>query len=243
MPSIDISPASIAMTGGSVALTPVYMIASPAVLSMTGGSFDLGPDLDSGLTGRNIRLDRLLRGVPIAGPDGASFQFQGLWQKTVEAIEDAFLDQQSQIDAIQLALSQAQAALALGNEAKQEAMAVQSTIDLANSYTDPIDGLLTATSAGVVTVSAHNRVYGSTTVSVNSGTVTGQAPGTFVRIYYVDAARAGGAVTYQATTGEVTQTGDTHVIGGVTIPAVGSPPSEGIGTTPPGYVRDGLFEV
>ena len=58
-----------------------------------------------------------------------------------------------------------------------------------------------------------------------------------MRVFYNDAAREGGAVAYQGTTDEKTQVGDTHVIGGVTIPAAGSPPASGEGTTPPGYVR------
>ena len=104
-----------------------------------------------------------------------------------------------------------------------------------------MDGLLTANSDGVVSISAHSRVYttGSTetSVTVNAGSVSGFAPGAFVRVFYNDAARVGGAVAYQGTTAEVTQTGDTHVIGGVLIPEVGSPPATGEGTTPPGYVR------
>ena len=132
--------------------------------------------------------------------------------------------------------------MALAASAKQQAQTTATEIELTSSKTSPIDGLLIASSSGVVSVSAHSRVYSNgTTVAVGAGSVTGQAQGAFVRVYYNDAARAGGAVTYLATTAEITQTGNVHVVGAVTVPLEGAPPESGIGTTPPGYIRDFSF--
>ena len=229
-------------------MTPVRLSYAGAALTMNGGTVSLGPNLSSGLSGRDVRLDRLMRNVAIGGQDGPSMQFQALWQKNCEAVEAAFRAQQSQIDAIQQIVEGLQAAQQAAAQANQGVEQINSSLSLTNSRTDPVDGLLTATSDGVVTIAAHDRVYVSgtaeTRVAVNAGSVSGFAQGAFVRIYYADAAREGDAVAYQGTTGEITQTGDTHVVGGVTIPAAGSPPSTGTGTTPPGYVRpsDGTRE-
>ena len=51
-----------------------------------------------------------------------------------------------------------------------------------------------------VTVAAHNVVYDNGTVAYNSGTVTGLAFDTLYYIYADDPTKAGGAVTYVATT-------------------------------------------
>lgn len=237
MPSFTYSPASLAWGGGSVSLIPVRLEYAGAVLAWAGSTASLGPSLGSSLAEELIRLDRLMRGDQIQGSDGVSQRFQRLWQETVEKIERAFeyvnsvnVTQQATLDALT-------AAQALAASAKQQAEATDSNLALVNSKTTPIDGLLTATSDGVITISAHTRDYADgTSVSVNAGSVTNTGP--FVRVYYMDAARVGGAVTYLATTDEITQTGNVHVIGGVTIPAIGDPPSSGVGTTPPGYVRE-----
>lgn len=60
---------------------------------------------------------------------------------------------------------------------------------------------------GTITITAHDRIYGDKTVAVDAGTITGLALSTGPAdedskdygIYYDDAARAGGAVTYAAT--------------------------------------------
>lgn len=241
MPSFAYSPASLRLSGGDVKMTPVRMTYGAASLVLGGGAVNLGPNLGTGLTGQNLRLDRLMRAVSIGGPDGPSMQFQAFWQKHCESIEAAFRSQQGQIDALGEIVSGLQAAQQAAALANQGVEALNAGISLQSSRTEPVDGLLTATSDGVVTIAAHSRVYTvgtvETSVSVDAGTVSGFAQGAFVRIFYQDAAREGGAVVFQGTTAEVTQTGDTHVVGGVTIPQVGSPPSSGEGTTPPGYVR------
>lgn len=173
---------------------------------------------------------------PRGGPD---LQFQSLWQRTVETIEGAFVDDQNQINSLNTIVAQLQQVINAQAATAAELTTVRADIDLANSRTEPVDGLLSATSTGTINISAHDRVYADgTTVAVASGSISGYSEGQFVRVYYDDAARAGGSVSYQGTTSEVTQTGTRHVIGGVAIPALGSPPSTGVGTTPPGYVRN-----
>lgn len=226
-------------------MTPVRLSYGPAVLTIGAGSVELGPNLGTDLTGQDVRLDRLMRAVSIGGPDGPSMQFQAFWQKHCQSIEAAFRGQQGQIDTLDQIVQSLQAAQQAAAEANQKAESLDSSITLANSKTEPVDGILSASSDGVVTIAAHSRVYtystGATvTVPVNAGSVSGFAQGDFVRVFYADAARSGGAVAYQGTLSEVTQTGDSHVVGGVAIPAAGSPPSTGTGTTPPGYVRDTL---
>lgn len=223
-------------------MTPVRMSYEAATIVFGGGSVVLGPDWAIALDGSQVRLDRLMRSLPIGGADGPTMQFQALWQKNCEAVEAAFLAQGQQIDFLTTIVTGLQEAQRAAAEANQGVATLNAGVSLSSSRTDPVDGLLTANSDGVVSISAHSRVYTSgsteTSVEVNAGSVTGFAPGAFVRVFYNDAARAGGAVAYQGTTAEVTQTGDTHVVGGVTIPQVGSPPATGEGTTPPGYVRE-----
>ena len=222
-------------------MTPVRMSYAAATIVFGGGSVLLGPDWALSLNGGNVRLDRLMRSLPIGGTDGPTMQFQALWQKNCEAVEAAFFAQGQQIDFLTTIVTGLQEAQRAAAEANQGVATLNAGVSLSSSRTEPVDGLLTANSDGVVSISAHSRVYttGSTetSVTVNAGSVSGFAPGAFVRVFYNDAARVGGAVAYQGTTAEVTQTGDTHVIGGVLIPEAGSPPATGEGTTPPGYVR------
>lgn len=230
------------ISGGEVGLTPVRLSYGTAQLILGGGSVSLGPDFQSDLSAKVVRLDRYQRAVPIVDKNGnPTMQEQAANQRNLEAIEAAFAAQGQQIElltTIVTGLQEAQAAAALAN---QGVATLNAGVSLSSSRTEPVDGLLSATSDGVVTISAHSRVYTSgsieTSATVNAGSVSGFAPGTFVRVFYMDAARTGGAVTFQGTAAEVTQTGDTHVVGGVTIPEAGSPPSDGQGTTPPGYVR------
>lgn len=68
---------------------------------------------------------------------------------------------------------------------------------ISSSYTTGLT--FTLDSAGDVVVSTHDRVYSDKVVSVTGDTVlTAAVPGDLVLIYYDDADRAGGAVTYAA---------------------------------------------
>lgn len=247
MPSLTYAPASLEIFGGAVVIEPIRLSYSAVALGLVGMDFIIGPDLSSGLSMDALKLNRIPRNTAIV--DGRGFAesfFQLLYQRNCEGTEAAFQalsDQVSVIGAIVAGLQEAQRSAA---EANQGVVALNSGVSLSSSRTNPVDGLLTATSDGVVTISAHDRVYtvGTTeeTVSVNAGSVSGFAQGLFVRVYYNDAARAGGTVAFIGTTDEITQVGDIHVVGGITIPSAGSPPSTGTGTTPPGYVREQSFE-
>lgn len=225
-------------------MVPVRFGYEPATLTFVGGSFAIGPDLSSALSADSLKLNRIPRNVPIVDNNGcAETIFQLLYQRNCEGTEQAIaaiLDQVTAIGSIVAGLQEAQRAAA---EANQGVATLNSGVSLSSSRTEPVDGLLTATSDGVVTVSAHERIYTTGTtearVSVNAGSLSETfAQGTFVRVYYNDAARQGGSVTYLGTTGEITQVGDVHIVGGVTIPTAGSPPTTGTGTTPPGFVRE-----
>lgn len=101
--------------------------------------------------------------------------------------------------------------------------------------------IATASDAGAdstIAIAAHVRHYGDeSSVSVSSGSLTGQPYSTDVAIYYDDAARAGGAVVYHATTDLKTAQNNyvagRHYVATVTTPASGGAAVTG-GTPPPG---------
>lgn len=238
MPTLYPTPALIIIAGGEASITPVFFQPLPGMLTIVGGQADIGPQFGTDLAGKKVRLDRLTRVEEISKGSPVSPKFQALWQRNTEAIEQAFTDQSAQIELMRQMLAGLIEAQNTATEAVQQAQETEANVTLANSNTVPIDGILTATSGGVISIAAHQRDYrNGTVVSVNGGAVSGFAPGEFVRVKYADAARAGGSVVFEGTTAEVTQTGDTHVVGGVMIPALTDPPATGIGTTPPGYIR------
>jgi hypothetical protein len=72
-----------------------------------------------------------------------------------------------------------------------------------NSYTTGLAANIASTDAGssaTITIPAHMRVYGDRTVSINAGSLPGLSYATTYLLFYDDAARAGGAVTFQSTT-------------------------------------------
>lgn len=239
MPSFTPTPAQLAWTGGDITLEPVRLGFTTAALSWTGGDINVGANLTTGLIVTKPRLDRLTRGQQYYNNKGyVGVQMQALWQKNVESVESTFDGLIAQVAAIQAALDASQAAQAAAVAAAQKAQGVTDAVSLANSSTLPVDGNLTATSAGVITIAAHQRYYADDNiVNVDGGTISGLLEGVFYRVKYQDAAWEGGAVSYEATIDDVTQTGTTHVVGGVTIPLAGEPPADGGGTSPPGYVR------
>ena len=146
--------------------------------------------------------------------------FERYWDTAMKQIETNINDI--------LALPEIAAALAALETATETATAVAA---LTNSGTTGLT--ITATDAGsnaTITMSAHTRIYGDgTTKTVNGGAVTGLSYSTLYYIYYDDADRLGGAVTYQATTSQTTaaQTGSRHFVGQVTTPAAAGAPSDG----------------
>lgn len=178
------------------------------------------------------------------------------WQQVVEAIEAQEGRQDEAIAAIAAAQAAADTANIAAAAADAAAASAQATADditaaseLGDSYVT--GATITATDAGAdvtITISVHTRHYpqpdGTTVdVALSGGSVTGQPYSTLLYIYYDDAARAGGSVTYHATTSESTaaQLGVRHTVGAVNTPAALGTASSGAYTRPPG--PDKLGEV
>lgn len=193
-----------------------------------------------------LRLDRYMRGVAIVDRNGVpTLQEQAREQRNLEAIENAVnavIAAQNAADAANAAAATANAAAATAQTAATNAQTAAddatATTAIANSYVTGVT--ITATDAGAnvtISITAHTRVYADgTSVSVNAGNITGLAYSTTYYIYYDQASRAGGAVTYQATTSSTTaaQLGDRHTVGSVTTPAAAGPPETGDFVLPPG---------
>jgi hypothetical protein len=173
--------------------------------------------------------------------------FQRWWQSVVEAIESAFNQLQATVDAVAAAQDAADSANAAAVVAQDAAEAAQAASDgiagndaLSKSY---VDGLtITAddfSGAGRILISAHTRYYGDgTNVAVSGGSLTGLAYDVPVYVYYDQASRAGGAVTYVASlvvVGNGTSP-NRHFVGSVRTPVAAAPPNDGFGAVPPGVV-------
>lgn len=136
---------------------------------------------------------------------------------------------------IQEAQDAADAAQAAADGASGVAAANSREQALVNSYITPASVL--SASPTIITVAAHTRYYADgTSAMVNGGTVPATASGDVDYVFYVDPERDGGTVTYQAALDQPPQTGDTHVVGAVTIPAAGTA-TGGRGPRKPGYVN------
>ena len=197
----------------------------------------------------DFRLARLQRAVPIVDKNGLpTIEFQRWWQNFATQIEaELGALEAAQAAAASAAVAQTAAATAQtaastaqtsANTANTAATNAQTSATTANSVASLTNSgvagcTITGADAGTnvtVTISAHTRVYGSgTSVAVNGGTVTALAYSTTYFIYYDQASRAGGAVTYAATTSEATaaQTGDRHLVGMVVTPAAAAPNTDG----------------
>lgn len=241
MPSFPYTPGILVLTGGEFQPEPVRFTYTAGELTLSGGSFAPGPNLSPGVgTALTAVLDFLFAGEEIVDEHRRpTRRFQQIWENAIGTLKDTVALQGGEIDELQEIYARIDTAQATATAAVQTANATQQQINLADSRTDPVSGVLSAASDGTITIAAHNRVYADgASVAVDGGTVTGQAPGAFVRVYYTDPARSGGAVTYLGTTAEVVQEGETHVVGGVTIPAVGELPASGQPPFPPGFVPD-----
>lgn len=186
-----------------------------------------------------LKLPRLQRTLPIVDDAGQpGLAFHRWWDTFAQSIEEAFNGLEANVTAIAAAQAAANAANAAAATAQTTADTISNEAELTNSY---VTGLtLTATDAGSnasISISAHTRVYGDgSSVSVNSGSLTGLAYSTTYYVYYDQASRLGGAVTYTGATSQPTaaQTGNRHFVGLVTTPAAAGGPSAGYGVSPPG---------
>lgn len=195
-------------------------------------------------------LPRLRQGVPIGQLADKALvyphpQFILFWQQfcnTIEQIpglEQLIADAEAAAIAAQAAADAAQVS---ADSAQTAADDVSTATSLENSwiigFTPP---LISADSAGNVTIANHQRQYAGeplpTPVAVTGGVLaTAFVNPDVVRVYYDQASRAGGVVTYQTTLDPnvAAQSGDRHSVGAVEIPAAGS--QDGDPVRPPGYI-------
>lgn len=242
MPSTAITPFSLVYAGGAATFEPARVSIEHARLTYNGGavSFSTGATTLEAIDLRT--LDVLYRAQPIVDAVGNPSQaFQQQWQDAMEGITDAINSITSQVNDNTALLAQIQAAQTLARAANDNAAAVADTVNITSSYTDPTN-VLTANNDGSIDIIAHKRRFtDGTYVNVNAGSVSGFAAGNYVSVYYQDAAREGGSVSYQGTLNAVAQTGDTFVAGQATIPEAGEPPAEGTSPSAPGYSPQGGY--
>lgn len=179
--------------------------------------------------------------------------FENYWASAMKAIEKAIVQLQG-LPLIQAAIEAAQDAADAANAAAADATAAASDSMAATAATEAETSLvnsgitsfaaplLSADSSGNITIANHTRAYGNSTLnpsaSVTGATISTTAvSGDIVRVYYSDASRAGGSVTYLYTidpAAPVAQKGNNHSVGAVEIPLVGS--NDGREVRQPGYI-------
>lgn len=184
--------------------------------------------------------------VLVDGKGKPSLLFHRWWQEVVKRVEDSFnsledivLDIQAAQDAADTATAAAAAAQGAADDAQAAADSAGTVSKLSGSGCAGIS--ISATDAGTdatINISAHTRVYADgSSVSVNSGSLTGLLYSTLYYLYYDDGGFAGGAVTYQSTTNQAlsAQTGVRHFVGQITTPAAAAPDNDGVYPTIPGH--------
>jgi len=189
-----------------------------------------------------FRLPRLLSNTAIVDNNGQpSATFRLWWQTVVTQLEkaiNAIVTLTGISEDFATAITNAQNAATAANEAAAAATtaaaAAAKESALNNSYISP-NSVLTATPT-IITVATHTRHYGDgTSVPVAGGAVAATGTGDVDYVSYADPMRAGGAVTFVASTTAPAQTNDVHVVGAITIPATGTG-TGGDGPRRPGYV-------
>lgn len=240
LPSLTTTRAQLVMTGGEGQFVPARFQGLPAAIVMTGRSATMGPGTNFASVTPTKFLNRAQRQVPIGEVRGGAVyiteQEQTRQQRYAEGIERALASLTGQVTDLTAIVERLAAAEAQAAAAQQQATATAAADALTKSYVSP-SSVLTASSSGSVTIAAHTRVYGNgSSAAVNAGSLSGFAAGTYLTIYYEDAAREGGAVVYQATTDLIAQVGTTHIVGSATIPAPGQVDSGGTTVPPPGYI-------
>jgi hypothetical protein len=199
-----------------------------------------------------LKLPTLPSGQPIVDPKtGAPTNTFQIWiQQFANSIEYSINGIAAALEAAGIALDAAEVALDAADEAQTAADNAQDATDgisasqsLVQSGIPPesiaTPPLIQAADTGDITISDHDRLYGNgTSVAVDGDTfASGFTSGDIVYVYYFDPARAGGAVSYQASlnSNDAVQTGDTHSIGSVEVPAAGT--QDGNYVLPPGVVQ------
>jgi hypothetical protein len=154
---------------------------------------------------------------------------------------DVLTAKQALINAITAAAKTlANAAQTTANSAQSSADTVHSNDSISSSWTSP-GTILTASDAGssaTITVANHTRKYNdASSKSVTGANITGLAYSTTYFVYYDDSSRAGGSVSYNATTDPNAAlpgaASGRHYCGEITTPASGGGSTSG-GVSPPG---------
>ncbi len=197
-----------------------------------------------------VRLPRLLSSTELVDAARRPSQaFQRYWQTFAETIEQAInaiatilgiteeLDQAIRDN--KQATEAAQAAAAAAQQAAEDAaaatVATKREAALQGSYIEPTS-VLTATPT-TINMAAHVRYYADgTSAPVNAGSAPATAATETDYVSYSDPERDGGTVSLIVSTVAPVQTGDTHVVGAVLIPATGTSDG-GEGPRRPGYVQ------
>lgn len=235
---VDFTAAPLQLTISGVSSNPLPLRAEPLALTATG-QFGYGAPNWQGVDLPGfLRLDRVRNNIGIVDPKTGfpTSQYQAQTQRDKEEIERSISALVQSVNAIQSAFAAASEAQRIAGLATQSVEAVRNETRLMGSYTSP-QNAVTASSAGVVTIATHRRVYtDGTTVSITGGTLSGFGIGQTVGVYYDDPSFSLTSPVFRADTGggEAVQTNGRHVVGFVTIPGVGDPPTTGEGPTPPG---------
>lgn len=189
-----------------------------------------------------LRLPRIQQGRPIVDGNGyPETDFVRRINDTFGAIEVAYNGITDALAAAGIAQAAADSANMAAAAASAAASGAQGTADAAkreqaliNSYILP-SSVLTATPT-LISIAAHTRFYADgTSAVINAGSVAATGTGVVNFVSYLDPTRAGGTVTFLASTTQPTQTGNTHVVGAITIPTTGTA-TGGAGPRRPGDV-------
>lgn len=162
-------------------------------------------------------------------------------------LDKLMTDTETTFDAQAQLISDLAAAVADIATAQAAAAAAQTAADtvkrddsISTSWTSP-GVILSATDAGsnaTITIANHTRKYtDNTQVSVTGGTLTALSYSALYYLYYDQASRAGGAVTYQTATDPNVALANAiagrHFCGFITTPGAGGAATDG-GVDPPG---------
>lgn len=230
------TPLGLSLSFGNITTNREVDMLTPLRMKVSGGFVLNGLGTGGALSEIDLSLlGRLDRNLLAKGFNSQEFQLR--WQRLCEAIETTINATNAAVNANTVNIAALQAVSAQAQAANDSATSVDTRTSIEGSYPDPTS-VLTASADGTITISAHTRRYtNGFSVSVDAGSVSGLANETRYTIYYSDAAREGGTVTYSATVNAVAQGGNTHVVGTATIPATGQPNESGTSPVAPGYIN------
>lgn len=227
------APLQLTVTAGAITTNREVDMLTPLGLKITGGFVLNGLGTGGALSEISLALlGRLDRNLLEKGFNSQEFQLR--WQRLCEALETSINAMNAAVNANTVNIAALQAISAQAQAANDNATSVSTRTSIEGSYPDPTK-VLTASGDGTITIAAHTRRYtNGDTASVDAGSLSGLANETTYTVFYSDAAREGGAVSYQSSTQVVAQSGNIHVVGRVAVPASGAANNTGDSPTAPG---------